>query len=732
MKKAIFILAIFAVLLLAPAISVHADTPISFVSSYCSYTGRYAPANGQIIMIEGRGPTGAIDACNQANVGTPGHNTITVTAGNLLVFMGVNFCFLSAGSQLCTRADITGLTDALGNSFTVASSASTNQFVGSNPLVGVSILTGIATHSGTEPEPGAFTLTMSCGACNTDDLGDTEFWVYQYANAQSSSTNSYADCKLSACTSLNVPITTTSAGAWIDGFAWDNGAGRPLTYTSSQTHTLMWAGSSGYLAADFGPIATAGTNQAFSFGLAGPNTDTIAASLQITTIPPPATSGLSSSPAWTAEGNNQNLTIFGQSVSTAGDVNGDGYSDVIVGQPDYNSSTGQYHVGRVLVYYGSARGLSTVANWTAQGSQAGANFGYSVGTAGDVNKEGFSDIIIGAPDVDNSSNVHYGHAYIYLGSASGLRSTPSWTVTGGTVLSYLGWSVGTAGDVNKDGYSDVIVGAPYDRNPTTIQYTGMAYVFYGSATGPSTTANWSAGVTDTRQIAGTGFGFSVGTAGDVNGDGYSDVVIGSPDYDVTSVPLNSNEGKVFAYYGSASGLSTIPNWTFSGNATEEQLGYSVGTAGDVNKDGRSDVIIGAPCAATMCTVSPMTQGLAFVFLGSATGLSTGPSWSARGGQSFSFFGYSVGTAGDVNGDGYSDIIVGAPSYDTSLVDEGRVLVYYGSPTGPSTTPSWSADSNQAEADFGLSVGTAGDVNRDGGSDIIIGSPRHRSYEHVCY
>src|SRR6266568_8640711 len=163
---------------------------------------------------------------------------------------------------------------------------------------------------------------------------------------------------------------------------------------------------------------------------------------------------------WKVVGDQRNA-LFGWSVGTAGDVNGDGYDDAIVGA--YQYSNGQTDEGRAFVYYGSASGLSLTANWTAEGDQANAYFGTSVGTAGDVNGDGFDDVIVGAPDY-TIGQTGEGRAYVYLGGADGLSLTPVWTAEGDQTYGHFGGSVGTAGDVNGDGFDDIIVGSPYYDN----------------------------------------------------------------------------------------------------------------------------------------------------------------------------------------------------------------------------------------------------------------------------
>ncbi|GMU94775.1 MAG: hypothetical protein AMXMBFR50_02920 [Ignavibacterium album] len=421
-------------------------------------------------------------------------------------------------------------------------------------------------------------------------------------------------------------------------------------------------------------------------------------------------SGLSTIANWTAE-SDLVVALFGISVSTAGDVNGDGYSDVIVGADWYDN--GPTYEGRAFVYHGSASGLPSIANWTAESNYAYAYFGYSVSTAGDVNGDGYSDVIVGAYGYNNGET-NEGRVFVYHGSANGLSTTADWTTESNQAGAYFGRSVSTAGDVNGDGYSDVIVGADGYTNGESNE--GGAFVYHGSANGLSTTANWTTESNYTYAY----FGKSVSTAGDVNGDGYSDVIVGAYYYGNGQ----TDEGSAFVYHGSATGLSTTVNWTAESNQVDARFGISVSTAGDVNGDGFSDVIVGAPYYDNGQT----DEGSAFVYHGSATGLSITANWTAESNQAGAFFGRSVSTAGDVNGDGYSDVIVGASEYDNGQTDEGRAFVYHGSSTGLSTTANWTAESNQASARFGISVSTAGDVNGDGYSDVIVGADEYDNGE----
>ena len=422
-------------------------------------------------------------------------------------------------------------------------------------------------------------------------------------------------------------------------------------------------------------------------------------------------SGLSSTPSWTAE-SNEAASSFGWSAATAGDVNADGFSDVIVGANLKDGAT-EPDEGRVYIYRGSATGLGTPQiRGLGNDSQAFSHFGFSVGTAGDVNADGFDDIIVGAIGMDNG-HTDEGLAVVFHGSATGIDFSFDWTAESNQASSQFGWSVGGAGDVNGDGYSDVVVGAINYSNGQTNE--GRAFVYHGSATGLSLTPNWTA---ESNQ-AGAQFGGAVGTAGDLDGDGYADVAVGSSTFESGE----TNEGGVFIYEGTAFGLPNNSTTFVQSNQGGAQLGNAVGTAGDVNGDGYSDLIAGCYAYAN----GQFQEGRAFVYLGSAGSLSTTATWTTEGGQNDAFYGV-VSSAGDVNGDGYSDVIVGAYLFDNGSDNEGRAYVYHGSPAGFSTTPAWIAEINQNGAQFGYPVSGAGDVNGDGYADVIVGAPMFNNGE----
>ncbi len=416
--------------------------------------------------------------------------------------------------------------------------------------------------------------------------------------------------------------------------------------------------------------------------------------------------GISGTATSTLE-SDQLYAYLGDCLSSAGDVNGDGYADVIVGANFYDN--GQVDEGAAFVYHGGPAGLSSTAAIILEYNQAGAHFADGVSGAGDVNGDGYSDVVVGATDFA-SGQAHEGAFFVYHGGPSGISPTVETMGQSNQVNAWMGYAVSGAGDVNGDGYADIIVGAHGIANGQA--YEGVAMLFHGGEYGVSdVAATWLE-----CNVSGASMGHCVSGAGDVNGDGYADVLIGAPYYSNGQ----STEGAAFIYHGGASSLSHSVALVIESNQAYAYFGQCVASAGDVNGDGYADVIVGA----YQYDNGQNNEGAAFIYHGSATGLSGVAAAMVESNQTDAEMGWGVSGAGDVDGDGYADVIVGVRRYNGGQTLEGAAFIYHGSSTGISTTATTILESNQANAGFGTTVSNAGDVNGDGFGDVIVGAYRY--------
>ena len=426
---------------------------------------------------------------------------------------------------------------------------------------------------------------------------------------------------------------------------------------------------------------------------------------------------------------------LGSAVASAGDVNGDGKADYLIGEPEVQLALNVR--GRVHLLLGRATSAWTVnpasdvvysESGTGNSSLDSARYGSSVATAGDWNNDGFSDIVIGAPNKNHP--VRSGQVFVYVGRGETLASLPVYTIRSSQPSAILGIGVAFAGDINQDGYTDIVSGSPSYESAAAQTDEGRVFINYGGSCGPA------CGPLDLilpgdreANQAGANLGWSVSGAGDVNGDGFADVIAGAPLYDGTAFPCPIGQtcpvpdvGRAQVFLGSSGGLAFSAVWTVTGATANAKVGYSVAGAGDVNGDGFGDVIVGVP----LLNVGQPATGRALLYLGSAAGLATSPSWVKDGTLANAQFGIDVAGAGDVNGDGFSDVIIGAYGHGAT----GAAFVYLGRPTTPtfpqglSDTPIRTLIGIQAGSQFGVTVASAGDVNRDGLADIVVGAPEY--------
>ena len=390
---------------------------------------------------------------------------------------------------------------------------------------------------------------------------------------------------------------------------------------------------------------------------------------------------------------------YGQSVSGAGDVNRDGYDDVIVGSP---MNQAMLTAGRAFLYFGGPR-TNNLPNVTLTGQGPDDEFGYSVSDAGDVNNDSYPDVIVGAPENDAGGS-GAGRAYIFYGGAS-MDNTPDVILTGTAQTDRFGYSVSGAGDLNGDGYDDVVVGAPFSNAGG--RFAGKVHVFFG-AKKMGTTANVTiTGTFDYEEI-----GRSVSSAGDVNNDGYDDLIIGLNDN-----TYGTNCGAMHIYHGGAS-MDNIVDVNITGTAKGDDFGRQVSCAGDVNNDGYSDVIVGAMDDDS----GGINAGAAHVFFGGNQMNST-TDVKLVGSAEADYFGFAVSGAGDLNRDGFDDVVVGAYYNDASGPRSGQAYVYYGGAAMDNVTD-LKLDGPLTDDNFGWAVSGAGDMDNDGYGDIIVGAPKN--------
>ncbi|MFN9090137.1 MAG: hypothetical protein ACK5V0_01160 [Alphaproteobacteria bacterium] len=403
----------------------------------------------------------------------------------------------------------------------------------------------------------------------------------------------------------------------------------------------------------------------------------------------------------------------GRSVASAGDVNGDGFDDLIVGAPgadpyDTLSTAQGAKQGESYVIFGRTSGFAADLNVSTLDGTNGLRIngggvfdqsGWSVASAGDLNDDGFDDVIIGAPFASPNGNAYSGVTYVVFGKAGGFESDldlatlngmNGFRITGGLAQDRSGWSVASAGDVNGDGFDDLIIGVPYaDPNGNL---SGAGYVVFGKAGGfepelKLATLDGISGFQISGGAEGDFSGVSVSSAGDVNGDGFDDLIVGAP----TAAPNGSYSGAGYVIFGKSGGfvpelnlsmLDGTDGFRVNASGFKERFGNSVASAGDVNGDGFDDLIVGAPWTDTNGNYS----GAAYVIFGRSGGfgatLDVSTLDGTNGFQIFgefegSWFGWSVASAGDVNGDGFDDLIIGAPIMTINGLVPGAAYVLFG-------------------------------------------------------
>jgi hypothetical protein len=345
--------------------------------------------------------------------------------------------------------------------------------------------------------------------------------------------------------------------------------------------------------------------------------------------------------------------------------------------------------------------------WSPVGPQVNSQFGFSVAPAGDVNGDGFGDVLVGGFGETNQFTGE-GRAHLFLGSPTGVSPTAFRDFYPEQVGAAAGFSVSSAGDVNGDGYSDFLVGVPL-WNSQSFADVGKVMVYYGGANVPFVP---STELLSPAPAAAQEFGRVLAPAGDVNGDGYDDVLVGTGTYAEGGF---TGRGAAWVFHGGPSGLSATPARTWIGAADNGQFGSALSPAGDVNGDGYADVLVAAPQA----SVGFAQNGVTYLYLGSAAGALAAPDTAIAGTEAGESCGAGVGNAGDVNGDGYADVLVGSPNFGAN--NEGRCRLLYGGPGGIASGVFLANTEVAANEFFGRLCATVGDLDGDGFADFAVTS-----------
>jgi hypothetical protein len=436
-------------------------------------------------------------------------------------------------------------------------------------------------------------------------------------------------------------------------------------------------------------------------------------------------------------------TNLGFSLSALGDVSGDSVVDFAVAAR-FSDDGGGTDSGSTYIFFGPLLSdttssaadviLNGAAGEAAGHEISGGNPVLNIGS--DENNDGTGDVLVSAIWADSKK----GAVYLAHGPFSAdvdLSTSSASRLVGEIANDQLGkGAVSFVSDVNNDGFDDYLVGT--HRNDNNGTNSGSAYlVLGGSAT--------SGVITDAAHLSFYGtiddqLGYAVAPAGDVNGDGLADVLINANRFDVTDSDGNfyANAGRTYLFLGSAN-----PTWdlaqadaTLDGAGADDKSGNVLDTVGDIDGDGNDDFVLGAAVANYDGAVD---SGAAYLFtqdlsgahsVSEATATFYPEEWNGNRGDTH--LGRSITGAGDLNQDGVLDIAIGAKLSDRNGVDSGAVFLYYGPLSGTYTAAHGVASGAFSGDETGISIDVLGDIDGNGGVDLLIGADKHNSASGKAY
>ena len=421
---------------------------------------------------------------------------------------------------------------------------------------------------------------------------------------------------------------------------------------------------------------------------------------------------------------------FGSGCKILKDVNGDGYDDMLISA--VYADAGGTNSGAVYLYFGGPVPWpkdtpTSKANASFQINSTNQYVGRGIASAGDVNADGLGDFLIG---YEYGGGALSGMAFLFLGKRTGwslntsvLDADASFVGTGG---SQLGFAVAGVGDVDRDGYDDFLLGAP--TYTATFANQGMTYLILGKATGwaKNTPINSIATSTFQGEAKDDRSGEKLAGAGDVNGDGFNDFLIGA----FYNSEVAHNAGQAYLVFGRATGWPAHEslansNASFTGQWINATAGKGLAGGGDVNGDGYDDIMIGAPGNTSISIMG----GEAYLIFGKSKGWAMGTNLSQSNasfkGTNIQAVGQDLALDGDLDGDGYDDLALGVPYYGASNFG-GKTFVFLGRPNGWTMNNSIETAPNSLvgqgyNEESGEGLSTEGDVDGDGLNDLLIGA-----------